>query len=1390
MAVILTLFGIIFSLIYYNSKRYLNGSKKRVSNIFKKVYIELIEWHLKTSRNEFSKYAQLFLNDDKLDRLKLSKLIREMKECPKDSEYLSDYLVRLGLYEDLILLSSKGCSVTSRSIMEARNALLALGITKWEKEASKILGKESILSKKADLISLYCTKNKISAYIDGIIISIPPSGSEWRIGDPYEGLESLLESVKPSKIIYWGNCNLQNNIDKIDAKALYTIAFPDSEPSLVSAYFNLMIPSSVENAKAVYDAAIISKTVLENLKIDWNNMPDEVKLAYSLPNTEIKRYESNEVIITDKPRLIKPIWKPYIIKDLPLNGTSWDYAARVSIAVLKNRRGDIAKAAVIKRGNSLDKSLPYLIASNIVKNTNKIKINDQVEPWDLDCINDIENAKLDCTGNSEDCLLVHGLTLWEKELINLGEVIPCKENDENSNGLTINDRINSKIKNLRVDGFIYPNISKLFNISGTDKSKVNVLSYSNEIRDPDKIIEGSIKLINKEGRKLIITPNNALAEIISKSIDSILINSIQDAELWFNSGKIGIISWSLNQAFPEISSVADNIVLLFPERLANNAPYINNLNNMYEYYIGRALELASKYGGNTISRALGLFNNKNYVELVNPKVNANIKEAKIDDKILINEINKIFQKIWRSNLRPYQETGISALLKMIKSENPTAELIILPTGAGKSAIFQISSKVLADSGFGGSAIIVSPLKALIHDQVENAKRKGFNTLYIDSSISQTKRLDIIMLAKSGFLDFLYLTPERFGTDVIDDIFENGFPSIVVLDEAHTLSKWGFSFRPSYLYMATKLQKLRKNGYPPVIALTATAPKDVIDDIIDGLGYNHSNVDIHEISLKTQETISIEYNNKPIVLIAPTIRDELKFDVIPVPESGNERLNLLAENIVSLEKWAKTISYPYLGLIFVPYVESKNMWWFNAEDLSIWLKDKINKEVLFYHGKLSESKRKDVEKKLVEISNKGDGTNLAVVTKAFGMGIDIPNIRFVIHAMPSESIEDFYQESGRAGRDGNEAKIITFYNSSDIMKRKALAQKSIIKPSEALNTYNKIIAYKSFLSDSSGKADLIPIPLKVLNKDEWTAVKYLDILRNSGSLDYILIRGPLKAYEVDRKEIEAVSNICIPMEKGICIAKDGLNRINKEWKPLNLSTSICKRDNKRYEAIISTSKINNDKNCISYSSSSYDDGLISLISLSPGEKRQMKFLDEDMFNEVLRFAKRELQKIEDMQKLIEEATYVRSRNGPSSVDYLIKKRIDEYLTKPIKRIDSKKIPELGTINYCTPLRDCAEKISQTIVKLENNFGEENVTIAVNSIENLKIIEDEYRKITGKTPQFSINAYRKILSNLRKNETEKIMDIGYVVILTKKSSKTEIIEEALKNYKFSVSYFYKF
>ncbi|MGC8567333.1 MAG: hypothetical protein ACP5M8_06760, partial [Caldisphaera sp.] len=112
------------------------------------------------------------------------------------------------------------------------------------------------------------------------------------------------------------------------------------------------------------------------------------------------------------------------------------------------------------------------------------------------------------------------------------------------------------------------------------------------------------------------------------------------------------------------------------------------------------------------------------------------------------------------------------------------------------------------------------------------------------------------------------------------------------------------------------------------------------------------------------------------------------------------------------------------------------------------------------------------------------------------------------------------------------------------------------------------------------------------------------------------------------------------------------------------------------------------------------------------------------------------------------------------------------------------------NYCTPLRDCAEKISQTIVKLENNFGEENVTIAVNSIENLKIIEDEYRKITGKTPQFSINAYRKILSNLRKNETEKIMDIGYVVILTKKSSKTEIIEEALKNYKFSVSYFYKF
>jgi ATP-dependent DNA helicase RecQ len=330
-------------------------------------------------------------------------------------------------------------------------------------------------------------------------------------------------------------------------------------------------------------------------------------------------------------------------------------------------------------------------------------------------------------------------------------------------------------------------------------------------------------------------------------------------------------------------------------------------------------------------------------------------------------------------LRPGQEAAIQSVL------NGHDTLAVMPTGSGKSAIYQIAAMKIP-----GVTIVISPLIALQKDQVDTIEAQEIGgAASVNSTVKTGDRQEAFENFRTGNLEFIFLAPEQFNNPETLEQLQAADLSLFVIDEAHCISEWGHDFRPDYLRLGTVINAL---GHPPILALTATASPPVRSEIIERLGM-------------TDPRVIVQGFDRPnIWLGVERFQDE------------DEKREALLHRVKAAEK---------PGII---YTATRK----RSEELATALTDQGILAIAYHAG------MKKQERDQAQTAFMNDEVEIIVATTAFGMGIDKPNVRFVFHYDISDSVDAYYQEIGRAGRDGAPAQALLFYNSDDLRLRRFFA----------------------------------------------------------------------------------------------------------------------------------------------------------------------------------------------------------------------------------------------------------------------------------------------------------------------------------------------------------------
>ena len=429
---------------------------------------------------------------------------------------------------------------------------------------------------------------------------------------------------------------------------------------------------------------------------------------------------------------------------------------------------------------------------------------------------------------------------------------------------------------------------------------------------------------------------------------------------------------------------------------------------------------------------------------------------------------KILEKYWgHAEFRPLQAAIIDAVVAQ------KDVLALLPTGGGKSICFQVPA-LMQD----GMCLVISPLIALMQDQVNNLQEKGIEAAVIHSGMPFSAVKETLQACTSGAYKFLYLSPERIESNLFKEYLPALDISLIAVDEAHCIAQWGYDFRPPYLRIAALRTELPA---VPVIALTASATKEVETDIIEKLAFK-------------------DYT----IFRQPYKRPALSYSYFEVESKINKTLEII-NNVKGS------------GIV---YCNTRKQTKDIAELLQL---QKISAD--YYHAGVSADERQKKQKKWMV----GE-TRIMVCTSAFGMGIDKDDVRTVIHYDMPDCLENYYQEAGRAGRDGKKAYAVLLATSADITKARNLHETRFPAIEVIKNIYQSIANYLQ-----------LPVGIGEGGYFNFNLLEFC----NNFKLDLILVTQTLKVLEQEG-HIQFSENIFLPAQVCFTCSKENLENFEEAY----------------------------------------------------------------------------------------------------------------------------------------------------------------------------------------------------------------------------------------------------
>lgn len=451
----------------------------------------------------------------------------------------------------------------------------------------------------------------------------------------------------------------------------------------------------------------------------------------------------------------------------------------------------------------------------------------------------------------------------------------------------------------------------------------------------------------------------------------------------------------------------------------------------------------------------------------------------------MTDIHSILKQYWGYNtFRPLQEDILAAVL------DGKDVLALMPTGGGKSLCYQVPA-LMKD----GLCLVISPLIALMKDQVENLRRKNITAFAIYSGMSRKEVINTFKVAAESNCKFLYVSPERLETSLFKEYLPGLNINLVAVDEAHCISQWGYDFRPPYLRIAALRKELP--GIP-LLALTASATPDVQTDICEKLEFSG-----------------------PRIFRQSFERPNLSFSIFRTDSKINKVIEILQK-------------VPGSSII---YCRSRK----RAKEISELLKlQQISAD--YYHAGLPQEERSRKQEEWV--SNK---TRVIVCTNAFGMGIDKPDVRTVIHADVPDCVENYYQEAGRAGRDGKTAYAVLLHDDRDLHELEGMAALRFPSLDEIRNIYQAVANYlqlpaeagegqyfdfdiADFLKKFRLQSHTALYSLKALEQDGWLAFNEQVFLPSS--VVFTTDKEYLYRFEKEHPQLEPVIKTLLRAYEGI------------------------------------------------------------------------------------------------------------------------------------------------------------------------------------------------------------------------------------------------------------------